>query len=188
MSLVSNNASSSSQKEFAIFGGGCFWCLDGVFRLVSGVYDVVSGYAGGHKSDPTYEEVCQGATGHTEVVKIEYDPDQISYEILLEIFWRIHDPTTPNRQGADIGTQYRSAIYSLGDEQKKLAETSRDEAQKLWPAPIVTEIAPLDTFYPAENYHQNYYALNRIFNPYCMSVIDPKVKKFMKEFGHYTKE
>jgi peptide-methionine (S)-S-oxide reductase len=173
----------TKQLETATLGGGCFWCLEAVYLDLAGVEKVVSGYAGGRVPNPTYREVCSGMTGHAEVVQITYDPAILSYEDLLTVFWRIHDPTTLNRQGADVGTQYRSTILYHNDEQKAIAEKSKAEtdAAKVWPDPIVTEIVLLGKFYPAEDYHQNYFNDNP-YQPYCRMVIDPKVRKFRKEF------
>lgn len=165
----------------ATLGGGCFWCLEAIYQDVLGVEQVVSGYAGGTAVNPSYEQVCQGQTGHAEVVQITYDPDIISYEELLFIFWRIHDPTTPNRQGNDVGPQYRSIILTHDETQRQIAEKSLAEAAALYANPIVTEIVPLEMFYPAEAYHQDYYNQHR-YQPYCMAVIDPKVRKFRKSF------
>ena len=171
----------------ATLGGGCFWCLEAIYQDVQGVEKVVSGYAGGHVPNPTYEQVCGKKTGHAEVVQISFDPDVISHEDLLTIFWRIHDPTTLNRQGNDVGPQYRSIILYHDEAQRATAERSMAEATGIWPNPIVTEIEPLTDFYPAEGYHQNYYNDNR-FQPYCMAVIDPKVRKFRKSFQDRLKE
>ena len=173
----------SNSLETATLGGGCFWCVEAVFQELKGVERVVSGYAGGAFENPTYEQVCTGNTGHAEVIQITYDPQVVSYEDLLYVFWRTHDPTTPNRQGADVGTQYRSIILYHDPEQKAIAEKSRrdTDASGLWRTPIVTEIAPLREFYPAEEYHHDYYRQNRS-QPYCMMVIDPKLQKFRKEF------
>ncbi|HMQ54417.1 MAG TPA: peptide-methionine (S)-S-oxide reductase MsrA [Anaerolineae bacterium] len=173
----------TKQLETATLGGGCFWCLEAVYQDLVGVEKVVSGYAGGRVPNPTYREVCSGLTGHAEVTQITYDPAVISYDDLLTVFWRIHDPTTLNRQGADVGTQYRSTIMVHNEEQKAIAERSKAEAEaaKLWSDPIVTEIVPLAKFYPAEDYHQNYFNDNP-YQPYCQMVIDPKVRKFRKEF------
>jgi len=173
----------SVNYEKATFGGGCFWCMEAVFENVKGVEDVVSGYAGGHIDNPTYEAVCSGSTGHAEVVRITYDPNVVSYKELLDIFWKIHDPTTLNRQGADVGTQYRSVIFYHNDGQKRIAEASRQEVQKHFSAPIVTQIVPLTKFWPAEAYHQDYFR-NNPRQGYCRAVIAPKVKKFK----HYFKE
>lgn len=163
-------------NELATLGGGCFWCVEAVYERIPGVIKVVSGYAGGHVPDPTYEQVCTGTTGHAEVAQITFDPTKLSYEDLLRWFWKAHDPTTLNRQGADVGTQYRSAIFTHSDEQKSVAERSKAEAQKDFADPIVTEIVPLDRFYPAEDYHQQYYRTHASA-PYCMFVIRPKLKK-----------
>jgi peptide-methionine (S)-S-oxide reductase len=164
------------KAEVATLGGGCFWCLDAAYRRIEGIKSVVSGYAGGATPNPTYEQVCNGTTGHAEVVQVEFDPDVITYPEILEIFWTIHDPTTLNRQGADVGSQYRSAIFYEGDTQKAAAEASRDEVQALWPNPVVTEIVPLEAFYPAEEYHQDFYAKNP-GQGYCQAVINPKLRK-----------
>ncbi|NNM66771.1 MAG: peptide-methionine (S)-S-oxide reductase MsrA [Spirochaetales bacterium] len=162
--------------EQAVFGGGCFWCLEAVFQQIPGVVRVESGYAGGKKDAPTYEEVCTGNTGHAEVVRLEFDPDRVSYAGLLEIFWKCHDPTSLNRQGADVGTQYRSAIFYYNAEQERTAEFSRQTAQRLFSSPIVTQITALTRFWPAEPYHQNYYRQHPS-NGYCQAVISPKLKK-----------
>ncbi len=170
-------------KELATLAGGCFWCLEAVYLDLRGVEKVVSGYAGGHVPNPTYREVCSGLTGHAEVVQVAFDPAVVSYRELLQVFFTIHDPTTLNRQGADVGTQYRSAIYYHDDAQKATAEAVMAEvtAEKLWPNPLVTELAPLAKFYPAEEYHQDYFARNPS-QPYCQVVVAPKVSKFRKQF------
>ncbi len=160
-------------------GMGCFWCTEAIYQQLKGITKVTSGYAGGQKVNPTYEQVCTGETGHAEVSQIEFNPEEISLENILYVFWRMHDPTTRNRQGADVGSQYRSIILYSSDEQKQIAEKSKKEAQSLYPDPIVTEIKPLETFYPAEKYHQNYYKDNREY-PYCRYVIDPKIEKLKK--------
>jgi len=165
-----------SQLEKATFGAGCFWCVEAVFERLDGVQSVVAGYAGGTKPNPTYEEVCTGKTGHAEVAQITYDPAKISYEQLLEMFWKAHDPTTLNRQGADVGNQYRSVIFYHNERQKAAAEKSKIEAQKSFRDPIVTQIQPLTEFYQAENYHQDYYR-NNPNAPYCVIVIKPKLEK-----------
>jgi len=169
----------NSKKELATLGGGCFWCLDAVYRQVSGVISVICGYAGGITVNPTYEEVCKGNTGHAEVVQIEYNPEILSYEEILNIFWKIHDPTTLNRQGADVGTQYRSIILYHNENQKEIALRSKEENQKFFSNPIVTEIQPYKVFYPAEEYHQNFYNKNPYY-PYCIYVIEPKLNKLNK--------
>lgn len=178
----------SPKVETATIGGGCFWCLEAIFQDVKGIHTVVSGYAGGSVDNPSYEEVCTGKTGHAEVVQITFDPEIISFKELLTIFWHIHDPTTLNRQGADVGTQYRSVIFYHNDEQKVMAEKSKKEVetQRLWSDPIVTEIEHLHHFYEAEQYHQNYYRRNP-HQSYCQLVIAPKIQKFKKEL-HQNKE
>ena len=172
----------------ATFGSGCFWCTEAVFELVNGVQSVVSGYAGGTTENPTYEEICTGSTGHAEVVQITYDNEIISYEELLEIFWKTHDPTSLNRQGNDVGTQYRSGIFYHNEEQKQLAENYKTELVKsgAWDKPIVTEVVPLATFYKAEDYHQDYYEKNPN-QGYCAFVIAPKIEKFEKVFKNKLK-
>jgi peptide-methionine (S)-S-oxide reductase len=171
--------------ERAVLGGGCFWCLEAVFEQVEGVRGVRSGYAGGSVAHPSYEEVCAGRTGHAEVVEVAFDPSVIAYGEILEIFFAIHDPTTPNRQGADVGTQYRSVILHDSPEQKAKADEviAGLQAQGLWEDPVVTEVAPLDTFYPAEDYHQEYFRRNPQ-QPYCQVVVGPKVAKFRRRFAH----
>ena len=175
-----NNQKSSGQTDTAVFGGGCFWCLDAQFKLVDGVKSVLSGYAGGTTPNPTYEQVCSETTGHAEVIKVEFDPTKISYEDLLRKFFHAHDPTTLNRQGPDVGTSYRSIILYRDENQESIAKKVKAEAQKEWPDPIVTEIAPLKAFYKAEDYHQDYFAKNPT-QGYCRLVIAPKVRKFEKE-------
>ncbi|HSE39990.1 MAG TPA: peptide-methionine (S)-S-oxide reductase MsrA [Acidobacteriota bacterium] len=169
--------------ETATFGSGCFWCTEAVFQRLKGVESVTSGYAGGTVENPTYEEVCSGNTGHAEVTQIQYDPSQISYDELLEVFWKTHDPTTLNQQGNDYGTQYRSAVFYHNDEQRRLAEEYKKklDAAKIWNRPIVTEITPFTNFYPAEKYHQNFYN-NNPNQPYCSYVIRPKMKKLEEVF------
>ena len=172
----------SGTLSTATFGTGCFWCTEAVFLEVKGVHRVVSGYAGGYTKNPTYQQICTGTTGHAEVIQITFDSDVIAFEDLLQVFWRTHDPTTLNRQGADVGTQYRSVIFYHDEEQRVSAEKSKQEtdASDLWKDPIVTEIAPFDTFYTAEGYHQEFYRRNP-HQPYCFVVIDPKMKKFRKD-------
>ncbi len=184
--FAGNGGSMKDKKESAVFGGGCFWCLEAVFEDVRGVEDVVSGYAGGSVENPTYEQVCRGRTGHAEVVRITYDPEVVTYEDLLEIFWKIHDPTTLNRQGADVGTQYRSVIFYENESQRELARKSMEKAQKHFLDPIVTEISPLKKFWPAEEYHQDYFRRNP-YQGYCQAVVAPKVEKFKKEFKGWVK-
>ncbi len=167
----------------ATFGAGCFWCVEAIFQKLEGVERAVSGYSGGSAEDPSYQQVCAGGTGHAEACQITYNPDRISYEQLLEVFWKTHDPTTRNRQGNDIGPQYRSVIFYHDDEQKKLAEEykSKLESAKIWDRPIQTEIVPFEKFWPAEDYHQNYYS-NNPNQGYCRLVITPKIEKFQKVF------
>jgi len=169
--------------ELATLAGGCFWCLEAVYKELRGVSRVVSGYAGGHVESPTYREVCDGTTGHAEVVQITFDPSAVSYRELLEVFFTIHDPTTLNRQGADVGSQYRSAVFYHSPEQREAAEQVIAEmsAARVWDSPIVTEVAPLERFYPAEDYHQDYFEKNPT-QPYCRAVVAPKVSKFRKLF------
>lgn len=176
-----NNSGGNGKKEVATLAGGCFWCLEAVFDSLKGVTDVLSGYSGGRDANPSYRQVCTGITGHAEVVQVTFDPDQISFRDILEVFFSIHDPTTLNRQGADVGTQYRSAIFYHNPEQKADAEqVIHDlEVAKLWQNPIVTEVTPFSAFYPAEDYHQEYFAHNA-GQPYCQIVIAPKVAKFRK--------
>ena len=170
------------------FGGGCFWCQDAVFRRLRGVTAVVSGYAGGQVAHPTYEAVCEGTTGHAEVVQVTFDPQVIGLRELLDVFFTTHDPTTLNRQGADVGTQYRSVIFYNSPEQKAAAEAAIADftINKVFPRPIVTEIAPLTAFYPAEDYHQGYYEQNA-WQPYCQIVISPKVNKLRQHYAEMLK-
>lgn len=172
------------QKSQVIFGGGCFWCTEAVFKMLKGVYSVVSGYSGGIKESPTYEEVCSGKTGHAEVVKIEYDPNAITFENLLTVFFATHDPTTRNRQGDDIGQQYRSVIFYMEDEQKNAAKKFIKELNVSSPDGklIVTEVLPFKNFYEAEDYHRDYYSRNPQ-NPYCQVIINPKLKKVQEKFA-----
>ena len=172
----------SSSQEVATLGGGCFWCLEPLYEELLGVKQVVSGYAGGHVVNPTYEQICSKTTGHAEVIQVSFDPSVVSFREILEVFFTSHDPTTPNRQGNDVGPQYRSVILYHDEEQKRVAEEMiRDYVPQIWDAPIVTELIPLDTFYIAETYHQNYYRDNG-FQPYCLFVIRPKVNKFRKQW------
>jgi peptide-methionine (S)-S-oxide reductase len=175
-------------KETATLAGGCFWCLEAVFDQLEGVEEVVSGYAGGQTKNPSYEQVCTGSTGHAEVVQVTFDPDAVSYQDILNVFFSIHDPTTLNRQGADVGTQYRSAIYTHSAEQKATAEAVIGELTKqgIWGNRIVTEVTSLETFYPAEGYHQEYFARNP-YQGYCQVVVAPKVAKFRKTFADRIK-
>lgn len=175
------------ENEIAIFGGGCFWCTEAIFQKVKGVEKVESGYAGGDVKNPAYREVCNGTTGHAEVIRIEYNPREVSYEALLKVFFLTHDPTTLNRQGNDVGTQYRSVIFYFSEEQKQKAQKYLKElaSQNHFAKPIVTEVLPFNNFYKAEDYHQNYYS-NNSSQPYCSFVIAPKLEKFRKLFPENT--
>lgn len=175
--------------ETATFGSGCFWCTEAVFERIKGVSKVVSGYSGGTVENPTYQQVCSGLTGHAEVIQLTFDPQTISYADLLEIFWKTHDPTTLNRQGPDVGTQYRSAVFYHNEEQRKTAEAYKQQLNesKAFDKPIVTEITEFRNFYPAEKYHQDYFELNRRA-PYCKEYISPKIKKFNRLFRDKLKE
>ena len=176
-------------SEIATFGTGCFWCTEAVFQSLKGVYKVESGYSGGKTVNPTYKEVCEGTTGHAEVVQITYDPKVISFAQLMEVFFKTHDPTTLNRQGADVGTQYRSAVFYHNEEQRKFAEEIKAKlnAEKAYDSPIVTEVTAFTKFYKAEDYHQDYYNLNGQSNGYCRMVIQPKLEKFKKSFAAMLK-
>ncbi len=178
------NMTNNITSDTATFGGGCFWCTEAIFLQLKGVIRVESGYSGGTRPNPTYEQVCSGATGHAEVTQIVFDPAVIGFEELLEVFWKTHDPTTLNRQGADVGTQYRSVIFYHDEKQRELAESYKSKlgASGAWDNPIVTEISPFKAFYKAEDYHQNYYNNNKKA-PYCTFVIGPKLEKFEKVFG-----
>ena len=186
---LTDQAYPENNQQIATLGGGCFWCLEAVYNDLKGVEKVVSGYSGGHVKDPTYQQVCSGLTGHTEVVQVTFDPGIITFKDVLNIFFSIHDPTTLNRQGADIGTQYRSAIFYHDSDQKAVAEQviQEIEAAKIWGNMIVTEVTPMMDFYPAEDYHQDYYANNSL-QPYCQFVIAPKVAKFRKQFVERLKK
>jgi peptide-methionine (S)-S-oxide reductase len=181
--MAGKGMESNSGLKLATFGSGCFWCTEAVFQRLDGVEKVVSGYSGGHVDNPTYEQVCTGATGHAESIQITYDPSKVPYDELLEVFWKMHDPTQKNRQGNDVGPQYRSVIFYHDAEQEKLAESYKTklEAEKIWDRPIVTEIVPFSKFWPAEEYHQNYYN-NNTSKGYCAAVITPKIEKFRKIF------
>ena len=172
--------------EIAVLGGGCFWCTEAVYRELRGVTKVESGYTGGQQPDPTYEQVCAGATGHAEVVRLEFDPAVVSYRDLLEIFFTVHDPTTLNRQGNDVGTQYRSVIYHQSPEQEATARQVICEMANVWDAPIVTELAPAQAFYKAEDYHQDYFSQHPL-QGYCAFVVAPKVAKFRKMYTERLK-
>ena len=173
-----------SERERATFGGGCFWCVEAVFEEVDGVESVTSGYAGGHVEDPSYEAVCSGRTGHAEVVQVAYDPDVVSYRELLEVFFAVHDPTTEDREGPDVGSQYRSAVYYHDEDQREAVEDYVDELESggVYDDPIVTEVAPLETFYEAEEYHQDYFEKNPN-QPYCAVQIPPKLSKVREKFA-----
>lgn len=174
--------------EAATLGGGCFWCLEAIYLDLEGVQSVRSGYAGGSLPNPTYRQVCEGETGHAEVVRVEFDPSVTSFREILEVFFATHDPTTLNRQGADVGTQYRSAIFYHSAEQEKVARevVGQLEDEGVWEKPIVTEVTPLSSFYPAEDYHEDYFRRNPQ-QPYCQAVINPKVAKFRARFAHKLK-
>lgn len=178
--MYGQKGTSMNKVDQITLGGGCFWCVEAVYERIPGVQSVESGYAGGSTPNPTYEQVCEGNTGHAEVARLTYDPSKVTLEEILDLFWRAHDPTTVNRQGADVGTQYRSVIFYHDEKQNEIAEKSKKVAQKEFSIPIVTEIKPLETFYKAENYHQDYYK-NNPNAPYCNFVIRPKLKKLKLE-------
>ncbi len=179
----------AEQMETVTLGAGCFWCVEAIFEQLKGVSKVESGYSGGHIKNPSYKEVCTGTTGHAEVCQVTYNPAEISFKDILEVYWQTHNPTTLNRQGADVGTQYRSVIFYHNEEQKRIAEEmkKRLETAKVWEDPIVTQIVAFDSFYKAEDYHQEYY-FNNSSQPYCTMVITPKVEKFKKVFSDKLKE
>ena len=181
-----NMTESTAGTEIATLGGGCFWCVEAIYLELKGVSKVVSGYTGGHVDNPTYKEICTGTTGHAEVIQVHFDPAVISYEDILGIFFTVHDPTTLNRQGNDVGTQYRSVIYFHNEAQKEAAEKVKVQAAEAWDDPIVTEISAASKFYEAEDYHQNYYNENP-YQPYCSYVITPKVKKFRAKYADKLK-
>jgi peptide-methionine (S)-S-oxide reductase len=182
-------AMTGQKSDTATFGTGCFWCTEAIFEQLNGVTSVESGFSGGHVKNPSYREVCTGNTGHAEVCQIVYDPTVVSFVELLQVFWKTHDPTTLNRQGDDMGTQYRSAIFYHNEEQKKLAEEMKEKLNNagIWTDPIVTEIVPYQVFYKAEDYHQGYYDQNSS-QPYCRAVITPKLEKFKKVFADKLKK
>ncbi len=186
---IKGNMETSSKYETITLGAGCFWCVEAIYDRVNGVKSVTSGYSGGHTENPTYKDVCTGETGHAEVVQVVYDPTVIPFAKILEIYFKTHDPTSLNRQGADAGTQYRSVIFYHNEEQKKVALEVKDLLNKsgLWNDPIVTIIEPFTTFYKAENYHQDYFA-NNAKQPYCQMIVNPKVEKFEKLFKDYLKK
>lgn len=189
--LLAGEPNKSGEKALkkATFGGGCFWCTEAVFQRLQGVEKVVSGYSGGHVEKPTYQQVTGKKTGHAEVIQITYDPTQVEYKELLEVFWKTHDPTTPNQQGNDHGPQYRSVVFYHDEEQKELAQFYKKklDASRYFPRAIVTEISPLKNFYEAEDYHQNYFNQNRS-NPYCQAIVASKVAKFREIFGSKGKD
>ncbi len=189
MAVLNYGDETGDDTEVATFGAGCFWCVEAIYQRVNGVIAVESGYAGGHVVDPTYEQVVRGNTGHAEVARVTYNPDVISFEELLEVFWHTHNPTTLNRQGNDVGPQYRSAIFYHNDEQKEAAEKSlkKTDAGDLWDDPIVTEISPLTNYSVAEDYHQNYFNNNPNAG-YCSVIIAPKIAKFKKDFPHLLQD
>ncbi len=180
--LLAHAENEPMKTEKATLGGGCFWCVEAVYERLPGILSVVSGYAGGETENPTYEDICTGKTGHAEVVQIEYDPAEISYEKIIDLFWDAHDPTTLNRQGNDVGTQYRSIILTANEDEARVARESKDRAQPKFNSTIVTEIVPLEKFYPAEDYHQDFYRENPM-HPYNMAVIRPKLEKLKGKLG-----
>jgi peptide-methionine (S)-S-oxide reductase len=184
-----NTAGATPSTDTITLGGGCFWCVEAVYEMLDGVKSVVSGYAGGHVKNPSYREVCTGLTGHAEVAQITFDPSKTSVEEILKVFFTVHDPTTLNRQGADVGTQYRSVIFYRNEKQEKIAKSIIDDLnrEKVYPQPIVTQLAPYTTFFKAEDYHQDYYNLNKE-EPYCRMVIQPKLEKFEKVFKDRLKK
>jgi peptide-methionine (S)-S-oxide reductase len=189
VSVMTNNyPKANNRMKTAVFGTGCFWCSEAIFKELKGVVSVMPGYTGGTVADPTYRQVCSGTTGHAEVSQVVYDPELIGYDELLEVFWKVHDPTSLNRQGGDVGTQYRSSIFYSDDEQRTTAESQKAalNASGAWERPIVTEIAPLGEFYPAENYHHDYFA-NNPDQGYCQMVVRPKLEKFRKVFARKLK-
>jgi len=188
ISIMELGAQNKEKMELATFGSGCFWCTEAIFSQLKGVESTVSGYSGGQIKNPTYKEVCTGNTGHAEVIQVSYNPNLVSYEDLLEVFWKTHNPTTLNQQGADVGTQYRSVIFYHNKEQKELAELYKKKLDQagIYDSPIVTEISEFDKFYKAEESHQDYYSNNKT-QPYCNFVITPKMEKFKKVFKHKIK-
>jgi len=188
MSITNVSFAMNEGLEKATLGGGCFWCTEAVYQQLKGVVSVSPGYSGGHDKNPTYEEVCQGTTGHAEVVQISFNPSEVSFDEILEVFFEVHDPTTLNRQGADVGTQYRSVIFYHSEEQKQAAIKAIEKLNisKLLPKPVVTEVTPFTQFYEAEGYHKNYFNRNQN-QPYCRMVVSPKVQKFRKLFKEHLK-
>jgi peptide-methionine (S)-S-oxide reductase len=187
--IAEESMTTTKNLDTITLGAGCFWCVEALFQQLRGVHSVVSGYSGGHVKNPSYKEVCTGSTGHAEVCQVTYDPSIISFNEILEVYWKTHDPTTLNRQGGDVGTQYRSVIFYHNEEQRKIAEEMKkklDEA-KIWNKPVVTQIEAFSNFYKAEDYHQEYY-FNNTSQPYCTAVITPKLEKFKKVFSLKLKE
>ena len=186
---MSNFSEEENKLQKATLGGGCFWCTEAIFKELKGVTDAVPGYSGGHVKNPSYKEVCTGETGHAEVVQITYDPEKTDFSEILEVFFKTHDPATLNRQGADVGTQYRSVVFYHSPEQKRTAETiiKKLEDEKIYKDPVVTEVTAFDTFYKAEDYHINYFERNKN-QPYCQFVVSPKVEKFKKIFREKLKD
>jgi peptide-methionine (S)-S-oxide reductase len=184
-----NNNNNNNETEIATLANGCFWCTEAIFKKIKGVKSILPGYAGGSLKNPSYDQVCTGMTGHAESIQIKFDPKSISFEKILDIFWHTHDPTTLNRQGNDIGTQYRSAIFYHDEKQKEIAEKSKKDLEKenVYKKPIVTEITPFKNFYVAEDYHKDYYE-NHKNDPYCNFVIDPKLYKLLQKYGNEVKE
>jgi len=184
-----NEKKSSKKLETATLAGGCFWCTETIFKRPKGILSVIPGYSGGQKENPSYDEVCSGTTGHAEAIQITFDPTVISYDKILDVFWHLHDPTTLNQQGSDIGPQYRSAIFYHSKKQKEIAIRLKNKLDRLgvYSKPIVTQIVPFTNFYKAEDYHQNYYERNKSY-PYCQTVIDPKIQKLMANYKQDVKE
>lgn len=182
--MITTEMKPTTSLDTATFANGCFWCTEAIFEELKGVFSATSGYTGGNTKNPTYKEVCSGETGHAECIQIVYDPNVISFDELLEVFWKTHDPTTLNRQENDIGTQYRSGIFYHSETQRNKAQAYKEALDKsgAWDRPIVTEITPFSVFYPAEDYHQQYFEINGTSNPYCQYVIQPKLEKFRKVF------
>jgi len=187
--FVTCSSNNFMNTETATFGTGCFWCTEAIFKELKGVVSVMPGYSGGYTENPTYKEVCNGNTGYAECAQIVFDPSILSFEELLEVFWKVHDPTSLNRQGGDVGTQYRSVIFYHNDQQKNVSEKFKTELDRsgAYDKPIVTQIVPMEKFFPAENYHQDYYEYNKDKNPYCAVVIRPKLDKFRKVFADKLK-
>lgn len=188
MTKSGDTGRTGKKDETAVLGSGCFWCTEAIFKELRGVKSIEPGYSGGTVPNPTYEQVCSGSTGHAEVAQITFDPSVISFELLLKIFFTVHDPTTPNRQGNDVGAQYRSVIFYRSEEQRRTAEKVMKEVEerRVWPRPLVTQLVPFKVFYKAEDYHKDYFKRNPL-QPYCLLVISPKLKKFRKEYAKLLK-